>query len=97
MIFVSKEKGFAGWFDTSAKQNINIDKAARFLVDQILLHKDVFSQKKVAQVLLCSLVGSMTTIVMRSIWYRKVFSLGQEEVRVTRSRAAADSHLLRIM
>jgi hypothetical protein len=46
----SKERGFAGWFDTSAKQNINIDKAARFLVDQILLHKDIFVQKKASQV-----------------------------------------------
>ena len=50
IIMSSKERGFAGWFDTSAKQNINIDKAARFLVDQILLHKDIFVQKKASQV-----------------------------------------------
>ncbi|KAK3088250.1 hypothetical protein FSP39_016595 [Pinctada imbricata] len=31
-----KEKGFVGWFETSAKENINIDDAARFLVNQIL-------------------------------------------------------------
>lgn len=31
-----KEKQFAGWFETSAKDNINIDEAARFLVTQVL-------------------------------------------------------------
>lgn len=31
-----KEKGFVGWFETSAKENINIDDAARLLVSQIL-------------------------------------------------------------
>ncbi|XP_070534941.1 ras-related protein Rab-32-like [Ptychodera flava] len=31
-----KEKGFIGWFETSAKENINIDEAARFLVTAIL-------------------------------------------------------------
>ncbi|XP_077990218.1 ras-related protein Rab-32-like isoform X2 [Glandiceps talaboti] len=31
-----KEKGFIGWFETSAKENINIDEAARFLVTTIL-------------------------------------------------------------
>ena len=30
------EKGFAGWFETSAKDNINIDDAAKFLVGKIL-------------------------------------------------------------
>ncbi|GAB6024287.1 rab32, member RAS oncoprotein [Chamberlinius hualienensis] len=30
------EKGFAGWFETSAKENINIEEAARFLVAKIL-------------------------------------------------------------
>jgi len=30
-----KEKGFIGWFETSAKENINIDDAARFLVSQV--------------------------------------------------------------
>lgn len=32
-----KEKGFLGWFETSAKENINIDEAARFLVSQVSL------------------------------------------------------------
>ncbi|XP_033099421.1 ras-related protein Rab-32-like isoform X2 [Anneissia japonica] len=31
-----KDKGFIGWFETSAKENINIDEAARFLVTSIL-------------------------------------------------------------
>ncbi|CAB3374972.1 Hypothetical predicted protein [Cloeon dipterum] len=31
-----KEHGFAGWYETSAKENINIDDAARFLVSKIL-------------------------------------------------------------
>lgn len=31
-----KENGFAGWFETSAKENRNIEEAARFLVENIL-------------------------------------------------------------
>ncbi|XP_028938423.1 ras-related protein Rab-32 [Ornithorhynchus anatinus] len=31
-----KENGFSGWFETSAKDNINIEEAARFLVEKIL-------------------------------------------------------------
>ncbi len=31
-----REKGFAGWFETSAKDNINIDDAAKFLVGTVL-------------------------------------------------------------
>lgn len=37
-----KEKNFAGWFETSAKENINIEEAARFLVNKVsnnCLHK----------------------------------------------------------
>ncbi|KAF5305323.1 hypothetical protein FQR65_LT07749 [Abscondita terminalis] len=33
-----KDKGFAAWYETSAKENINIDDAARTLVNQILLN-----------------------------------------------------------
>jgi len=43
------ENGFAGWFDTSAKMNINIDKAARSLVEKILVHQDIFAKKPTAQ------------------------------------------------
>lgn len=31
-----KENGFAGWFETSAKDNINIEDAAKALVNKIL-------------------------------------------------------------
>lgn len=30
-----KEKGFAGWFETSAKDNINIEEAANALVNKV--------------------------------------------------------------
>lgn len=40
------EHKFAAWFDTSAKLNLNIDKAAKFLVEKILEHKDIFLNKK---------------------------------------------------
>ncbi|TRY99198.1 hypothetical protein DNTS_001995 [Danionella cerebrum] len=33
-----KEAGFLRWFETSAKENINVDEAARFLVENILLN-----------------------------------------------------------
>ncbi|GFY57178.1 hypothetical protein TNIN_121111, partial [Trichonephila inaurata madagascariensis] len=35
-----KEKGFSGWFLTSAKDNVNVDEAARFLVRKILESQD---------------------------------------------------------
>ena len=34
-----REKGFAGWFETSAKENINIEEAARSLVHKVSLCK----------------------------------------------------------
>eukprot|EP00032_Breviata_anathema_P000402 JZ549110.1.p1 GENE.JZ549110.1~~JZ549110.1.p1 ORF type:complete len:192 (+),score=15.36 JZ549110.1:101-676(+) len=33
---VCKDYGFVGWFETSAKENVNIDAASRFLVNEIL-------------------------------------------------------------
>lgn len=30
-----KEKGFSAWFETSAKENINIEEAARSLVKKV--------------------------------------------------------------
>ncbi|XP_041108299.1 ras-related protein Rab-32a [Polyodon spathula] len=33
-----KESGFLGWFETSAKDNINVEEAARFLVENILIN-----------------------------------------------------------
>ena len=38
--------GFIGWFETSAKADVNIDAAARSLVGNILSHEDVFSAKR---------------------------------------------------
>ena len=35
--------GFIGWFDTSAKLNLNIDKAIAFLTEKILEHEDLFN------------------------------------------------------
>jgi len=32
-----KDNGFAGWFETSAKDNINIEEAARALVVKVSL------------------------------------------------------------
>ena len=44
-----EEKGFVGWFDTSAKLNIHIEQAAKCLVEKILEKKDIFSDRKKAQ------------------------------------------------
>jgi len=41
-----EENGFVAWFETSAKTNHKIDAAARFLVENILGHEDVFAEKK---------------------------------------------------
>lgn len=30
-----KEKGFTAWFETSAKENVNIEEAARSLVSKV--------------------------------------------------------------
>ena len=33
-----KDKGFVGWFETSAKENINVENAAKFLVSKVNLN-----------------------------------------------------------
>ena len=33
---ICKEKGFAGWFSTSAKDNTNVEESAQFLVQKII-------------------------------------------------------------
>lgn len=37
--------GFAGWFETSAKENKHIDDASKALVNSILEHQDIFERK----------------------------------------------------
>ncbi|NXS46469.1 RAB32 protein, partial [Balaeniceps rex] len=41
-----REGGFVGWFETSAKDNINIDEAARFLVENILANYKAFPNEE---------------------------------------------------
>lgn len=36
-----KEHGFAGWFETSAKENINIEEAARALVNKVRIDQTI--------------------------------------------------------
>lgn len=38
-----RENGFAGWYETSAKENVNIDEAARSLVNKVHIRKIIFS------------------------------------------------------
>jgi len=42
-----QQQGFAAWFETSAKENINIDESANFLVSKIL-EMDKWSQEPIA-------------------------------------------------
>lgn len=41
-----KEHGFTGWFETSAKDNINIDEATRFLVGNMLANQQNFPNEE---------------------------------------------------
>jgi len=41
-----KENGFEGWFETSAKENLNIDEAANFLVGKILESDKKYTDQK---------------------------------------------------
>ncbi|XP_049858067.1 ras-related protein Rab-44-like [Schistocerca gregaria] len=44
-----KEKGFTAWYETSAKENINIDEAARTLVKKILQNDQLTHQNDTAK------------------------------------------------
>lgn len=41
-----KDHGFTGWFETSAKDNINIDEATRFLVENMLANQQRFPSEE---------------------------------------------------
>ena len=43
-----EENGFIGWFDTSAKMDINVEEAVRTLVRNILSHQDAFEAQAAA-------------------------------------------------
>lgn len=45
--------GFSGTFDTSAKTDLNIEKAVRALVEKILAHNDIFIKKRAINVSCC--------------------------------------------
>jgi len=32
-----RDKGFAKWFETSAKENINIDQSTRYLISEVIV------------------------------------------------------------
>lgn len=42
----AQEHGFVGWFQISSKEGTNCENAARFLLDKVLEHTDLFSIKK---------------------------------------------------
>ena len=44
-----KDKGFAGWFETSAKDDINVEQAAKFLVSKILEKEKALKQEEEKQ------------------------------------------------
>jgi len=40
-----QERGFSAWYETSAKANVGINEAAKFLVDEILKNDEAFSMR----------------------------------------------------
>jgi Ras-related protein Rab-32 len=44
-----QDKGFIGWFETSAKDDINVEQAAKFLVSKILEKEDALKQEEEKQ------------------------------------------------
>ena len=44
--YYCKEKGFAGWFETSAKENIGIDEAAQCLVAKVSREREKREERR---------------------------------------------------
>ncbi len=44
-----RDNGFIGWMETSAKTGVNIDAAARKLVQSVLSHPDIFERAAAAK------------------------------------------------
>uniref|UniRef100_A0A182NHJ3 Ras-related protein Rab n=1 Tax=Anopheles dirus TaxID=7168 RepID=A0A182NHJ3_9DIPT len=55
-----KEHGFAGWFETSAKENVNIEEAAKSLVNKILMNDKLLNTGEVIDSERFALAGSKT-------------------------------------
>uniref|UniRef100_A0A182R0W5 Ras-related protein Rab n=1 Tax=Anopheles farauti TaxID=69004 RepID=A0A182R0W5_9DIPT len=55
-----KEHGFAGWFETSAKENVNIEEAAKSLVNKILMNDKLLNTGEVIDSERFALAGGKT-------------------------------------
>ncbi|XP_053661812.1 uncharacterized protein LOC128710972 isoform X1 [Anopheles marshallii] len=55
-----KEHGFAGWFETSAKENVNIEEAAKSLVNKILMNDKLLNTGEVIDSERFGLIGAKT-------------------------------------
>ena len=54
-----RDKGFIKWFETSAKENINIDEAAKCLVDKV---SAVIGLKNMADILQMTFANEIITV-----------------------------------
>jgi Ras-related protein Rab-32 len=39
-----RDKGFIGWYETSAKENINVEQASKFLVSKIIEKENIIKK-----------------------------------------------------
>jgi hypothetical protein len=71
-ILVCDEQGFVGWIETSAKEDMNVTKAMRFLIEHILaLHDEEFeapAQEKVRLWDLSTMDRAGHSLVTRLSW-----------------------------
>ncbi len=61
-----QEKDFLGWFETSAKDNTNIEAACRFLVSKILDNDQILAQKQLATGRTTGSLGARTSTAGRN-------------------------------